>query len=390
MTKHIKNVSVLVSICMIVAVLLSVTNYFTAPIIQRNDDQKANEALYQVLPDGGSFEKIDLTQYTLPATVVEAYRASEGGYAIKLSTAGYASGLVIMCGINADGTVSGAVCLGSNETWGLEKTFGEKLVGSNADTVVDVEAGATSKTINGYRAAVKDALNAAKIFGGESVEIRTEEEILRDNLNEALPAANGEFDKTFFTEAVEGVDAIYTAKNGAGAVYVIGEKLIVADANGVATGDCTAEEAAVILAAYETLAASTLTDVDLAAYTGISSSVTSVKKTTGGSYVIEVKANGYSTQNPYAPAETKLPIIIQVSITADGVIIDTLTLSQNESANYGAACAEESFYGQFDGKTEANYGEIDAIVGATVTTNAYKTAILNAFKAVTIIEEVTE
>ena len=390
MTKHIKNVSILVSICLIVAVLLSVTNYFTAPIIKANDDKKANEALFQVLPNGGSFEKIDLAEYTLPATVVEAYRASEGGYAIKLSTAGYASGLVIMCGISSDGTVSGAVCLGSNETWGLEKTFGEKLVGADATSVVDVEAGATSKTINGYRAAVKDALNAAKIFGGESVEIRTEEEIFRDNLKEALPAANGEFDKTFFTEAIAGVDAIYTAKNGAGAVYVIGEKMIVADTKGVATGDCTAEEAAMILAAYETLAASTLSDVDLTAYTGISSSVTSVKKTTGGSYVIEVKANGYSSQNPYAPAEQKLPILIQVSITADGVIIDTLTLSQNESANYGAACAEESFYGQFDGKTEASYGEIDAIVGATVTTNAYKTAILNAFKAVKIIEEVTE
>ena len=390
MIKHVKNVSVLVAICLIVSVLLSVTNYFTAPIIKANDDKKANEALFQVLPEGGSFELIDLSAYTLPATVVEAYRASAGGYAIKLSTAGYASGLVIMCGITPAGTVSGAVCLGSNETWGLEKTFGEKLVGADATSVVDVEAGATSKTINGYRAAVKDALNAAKIFGGETVEIRTEEEIFRDNLKEALPAANGEFDKTFFTEAIVGVDAIYTAKNGAGAVYVIGEKMIVADTKGIATGDCTAEEAALILAAYQTLAASTTTDVDLAAYTGISSAVTSVKKTTGGSYVITVKASGYSMANPYAPAEQKHPIVIQVSVTADGVIIDTLTLSQNESANYGAACAEEGFYGQFDGKTEESYGEIDAIVGATVTTNAYKTAILNAFKAVKIIEEVTE
>ena len=152
MIKHVKNVSVLVAICLIVSVLLSVTNYFTAPIIKANDDKKANEALFQVLPEGGSFELIDLSAYTLPATVVEAYRASAGGYAIKLSTAGYASGLVIMCGITPAGTVSGAVCLSSNETWGLEKTFGEKLVGADATSVVDVEAGATSKTINGYPA----------------------------------------------------------------------------------------------------------------------------------------------------------------------------------------------------------------------------------------------
>ena len=29
-----------------------------------------------------------------------------------------------MCGVNPDGTISGAVCLASNETWGKEKTFG--------------------------------------------------------------------------------------------------------------------------------------------------------------------------------------------------------------------------------------------------------------------------
>ena len=46
----------------------------------------------------------------------------------------------------------------------------------------------------------------------------------------------------------------------------------------------------------------------------------------------------------------------------------------------------EKFYGQFDGKTEENYNDIDAISGATVTTEAYKKAILEAFKTVNIIE----
>ncbi|MBO5279807.1 MAG: FMN-binding protein, partial [Clostridia bacterium] len=69
-------------------------------------------------------------------------------------------------------------------------------------------------------------------------------------------------------------------------------------------------------------------------------------------------------------------------------IIDCLTVSQAETANLGDACANESFYGQFVGKTEADYTEIDAISGATLTTNGYKQAIGRAFECVKIFEGV--
>ena len=48
----------------------------------------------------------------------------------------------------------------------------------------------------------------------------------------------------------------------------------------------------------------------------------------------------------------------------------------------GDACADESFYGQFVGKTQENYTDIDAISGATLTTNGYTQAIERAFNAV--------
>ena len=57
--------------------------------------------------------------------------------------------------------------------------------------------------------------------------------------------------------------------------------------------------------------------------------------------------------------------------------------NDSESAKIvGDACADESFYGQFAGKTEENYTEIDAIGGATMTTDGYKQAISRAFAAV--------
>ena len=70
----------------------------------------------------------------------------------------------------------------------------------------------------------------------------------------------------------------------------------------------------------------------------------------------------------------------------DGKVIDCVTVSQGESKGYGDMCATEKFYGQFDGKTEADYGEIDAIAGATYTTDGYLKAIETAFESLRILE----
>ena len=77
---------------------------------------------------------------------------------------------------------------------------------------------------------------------------------------------------------------------------------------------------------------------------------------------------------------------IKVSLTKTGEIISCVTVSQSESANYGAACKEPQFYSQFDNKTEEIYESIDAISGATVTTTGYLKAIKSAFEAVKILK----
>ena len=187
MKKQIKSIVILVCICLSVTALMAVTNQFTAPIIKENQNAAENAALLEVMPNGESFEKVDLSSYTLPSTVTEAYRAKNGGYIVKLTTTGYSTGFVILCGVNADGTVSGVVCLESTETLGHEKTFGQNFVGKNSDEAdkVDTISGAT-KTTGAYKSAVKDALNTAIILGGGSVDIRTDEEILLDNLCNTL------------------------------------------------------------------------------------------------------------------------------------------------------------------------------------------------------------
>ena len=381
MKKSVFSTLVLVCICAVMAVLLALTNAITAPIIKKNQDAAANAALLEVMPDGEGFEKVEFDAAKLPKTVTEVYREKNGGYVITLTTTGYGSGLVIMCGVKADGTVSGAVCLGSTETLGHEKTFGTNFVGKDAAGVsaVDTISGAT-KTTAAYKNAITDALNAAIILGGGSVDLRTDEEILNDNLSAALPAGEGKFTKLFIAEVVEGIDAVYTADNGKGWVYVIGEAFIAVDENGNTENET-------VLAAHEILSATTTENVDLTAFTGLPKYLISAKKTATGNYILDVKGAGYGIKggDDYHPASGEY-IVVRVSMTAEGKIIDTLTVSQSESKGIGDACADEKFYGQFDGKTETDYRDVDVIAGATMTTNGYLKAIEDAFAAVKIME----
>ncbi|MBO4354259.1 MAG: FMN-binding protein [Clostridia bacterium] len=381
MKKSVLSTVALVSICAVMAILLAVTNYVTDPIIKQNQDAAANEALLEVMPNGTGFEKVDFDATALPKTITEVYKEKNGGYVFRLTTVGYDSGFIIMCGVNADGTVSGAVCLESKETKGEEKTYGANFTGKDAAGVEAVDAiSGTTKTTVAYKNAIKDALNAAIILGGGSVDIRTPEEILADNLSAALPAGKGKFEKYFLFEVIEGIDAVYAAENDAGFVYVIGENFY-----GVPTGGTS--DNATVAAAHAILTSTRIEDVDLSAYEGLPKRLRSVKKTATGNYVFEVEGAGFGIMNDDEYIHSSGEYIrICVSMTPDGKIIDTLTLYQAESEGVGDACANESFYGQFDGKTEANYREIDAISGATYTTNGYLKAIENAFASLKILK----
>ena len=379
MKKSIKSTLVLVCICAAVSVMMALTNALTAPIIEKQQSDAANAALLEIMPNGSGFEEIaDLSGYTLPATVTKAWSEASGGHVVQLTTTGYGSGFVILVGVNADGTVSGTKCLASTETLGYEKTFGDNFTGKNAEGVlaVDTIAGAT-KTTAAYKNAVTDAINTAIILGGGSVDIRTEEEILNDNLAAALPAAEGKFTKLFIVEDITGIDAVYTADNGAGSVYLVGEEFIA-----VPTGETPANET--VATAHAALAASSLTALDLSTFEGLPTAVLSASVTATGNYVMELRAAGYGIQGDWHASGEYIKL--KVSMTADGRILDCVTLSQKESEGIGDVCADEDFYGQFVGKTEETYGDIDAISGATLTTNGYKTAILRAFEAVKILK----
>lgn len=387
MKKHIKSVISLTVICAAVAVLLSITNGITAPIIEKQESDAVAQSLVVVLPGGEEFQSVDISAYELPDTVTEIYSEKNGGYVFKMSTSGYASGMVILCGIDSEGKVKGATCIASNETNGAEVSYGDKMIDITVENIdsVDTVAGST-KTTSGYRNAVKDALNSFVILGGGSVDLRNEEEILNEALNTALPTGDGKFTSVFITEDIGEISAVYFADNKAGYVFALGEEFIATDNEGNVISETSDENKAKVSSVAEKIIKSTLSEIDITKYSDISSLVEKAYKTSGGSYVFELKAAGFGLQGDkwYNPSGEYIKI--KVSLTNDGKIIACETVYQSESEGFGAACGEPSFYTQFNGKNETDYGEIDAISGATITTNAYKTAIAKAFETLKILK----
>ncbi len=404
--KSLKDVVVLVVICSVFATVLAAVNSVTAPIIADRLNAAADEAYLAVMPGANGFEDVDLSAYDLPATVKEAKRETGGqGYAIKLETKGYATGLIIIVGVSADGVVTGSTCIASNETWGLEGGLGEKVVGKDINTIVDVEAGATSLTVNGYRSAVKDAINAATILGGGSADLRTEEEILADNLNAALSTSESSFTKMFMVEVVDGVDKIYIEDNGLGYVCVIGEQFVgigadgvvnVVDAEGNVVTEGIDEVKATAEAAVAIVTATELSDeIDITEYKNSTEkpiknafkNITSIKKTATGNYVFEVKADGHGINGDkyYHPSGEQIEMM--VSISADGKIIDVQTVKHSETDNWGGVqLVDGAFNSNFFGKTQEEANDVNIVAGTTNTTKGYKQAIMNCFTAYTTIE----
>lgn len=393
---------VLCSICLVVALLLSLVNMVTAPIIKEAQNAAANEALLVVLPNGKNFEKLDINE-NYPAVISSGYKA-DGGFVFEATVTGKSSGLIIMCGIDSEGKIVATKVIAEQETDSYDaKVFPFVEGGEGAYTGMSLEgfepylvSGATL-TSRAYSEAMKASLQAFVIANGGSVDVRTPEQIIKDSCNEALHTEGLEFTKWFATEVLESIDAVYEATESQGYVYVIGESFIGVDSQGaIVTENVSDDNAALVNTAHALLTSSTeteITELD----EKIHSSIVKVSVTNTNNYIFEVKANGFSVYqyNEYSSGDNA-PIIVKVAISADGKIIDCRTLSQSETKGYGDACATEDYYDSWRGvgadevviSSSPITGENTdpgAISGATHTSKGYQQAIKRAFEAFEIL-----
>ena len=392
MKTKIMPIVVLSAICITVALLLSVVNMFTGPIIEAAMNDKANAALLEVLPDGKNFTELALDE-SYPAAVDMAYKA-DGGFVFQMTVTGKSSGLVIMCGIDEGGKIVATKVIANAETPAYaEKVFPNTDAAYKGMDMAGFEpylvSGATL-TSKAYSEAVKAALQAFAVANGGEVDLRTHEEILQDNLNLALGTEGKTFEKWFATEEI-GADALYITDGGVVALadgYYVG---ISSDGNASAEGvnaetgekqTIDDETYATVNSTYVVYSGATLTEVTLPE--GAHKNVLAAYVTESGNYVFELKAAGYGINGEWHTSGEYIKL--KVAISSEGKIISTLTTYQSESEGIGDICANPDYYEQYNGKDAENYDGVENVAGATYTTSGYKKAIGHAFKAFELLK----
>ncbi len=237
MKKNVMPTVVLGSILVIVALLLSVVNMVTGPIIEANRNAAANGALLEVLPEGKGFEELNAMELGLPAAVTNVYKETSGkGFVFRVTSSGYKSGMVIMVGVDAEGKVAGSKCLETQDTFGKEPELDNSYNGQTMSEFNPNMISGATMTSNGYRDAVSLALQAYALASGGEIDPAIALEALIKELapgfvNPAKIDATGSFKK------------VLKASNDAGFAYIMqdGEETFLVLVN--ATGGCTVYDA---------------------------------------------------------------------------------------------------------------------------------------------------
>lgn len=174
-------------IAAVVAALLALANYFTAPVIASSAQDRLDRSLNALITEASSFEEAEeyaetITLGTTKVDVAAVYvaKAANGqklGYCVEVTPNGYADVIDMMVAIDGEGAVCGVQILSISDTPGIglkiqsdedfQKsvyglTDGAKIVRSapSKSNEVQVIAGATvssSAYINGVNAALEVA-----------------------------------------------------------------------------------------------------------------------------------------------------------------------------------------------------------------------------------------
>lgn len=348
------NTIILTVISVIAVALLAVVNQITSGPIEAAELNQQAQAYKVVYADANEFAQIDGVEKMIEdsaklledngfggCTIMDSLGVKgangdmEGYIVASTSPNGYGGEIQVAIGIKAD-KLTGFTVISNSETAGLgskctEETFMNQFKdkaasvlsytksGASSDTEIDAISGATITTN-----AVTEAVNAAIIF-------------YQSNFGGGVQEIEGP-DLTEFYQA-----AYPDAKDFAD----------------IENADKIIEESKALLEEYG-LAGTTVEEV---------------KAVNGGEgYVISTTGVGFAKTSP-------LQIVIGIK---DDKITGFSVVNQMETPGYGAQCTEDAFINQFAGKSvgvktfkadgKADE-EIDAISGATITTNGVTNAV---------------
>ena len=162
------------------ALVLAGVNEVTAPVIEKQEELKMQEAMTEVLPceNSDAFEEID-AELSENTCVKQIYKNNDG-YVVMASPKGYGGEISMAVGIDNDLTVTGISIISQSETAGLgakstEKEWQSQFVGKTENIEV-AKNGAKGNQIDAISSAtitskavtrgVNEAIAAVKEIGG--------------------------------------------------------------------------------------------------------------------------------------------------------------------------------------------------------------------------------
>lgn len=418
-----KSALVLVLIFAVFALALTGINTFTAPIIESNGSAQELAPLFGVMPEAQGFELVyDAASpeasalADVPATVQSIYSETSGlGYVLRLSTTqGYTGDPIeITFAVDAEGKISGVQLDAYPETKDFGADYPATYLGQDsALSDVSLVAGVTYSS-SAFKNAVTDGFNALIANDLVGAGVKGDDQILRELMTSVFTGmANSEGVAQYEEMEISGgqyIQAGMQALNGGGYAYIVkdGDNSYLAVCNAASAvkifdlegSDVTAAAAPGI--AEEVAAASAFdafADKDIKKFSKLSSEsaeitalpLDDVFSTVTGAYLINDGGATYYgfVSRPYG--YSNLPMVVYYMLDENGAIAamdcDELILIAEYFTDY--VLDEPAYKAGFAGLTGDSWtGEQALISGATVSSNAVKTATSDVFAAFQIIME---
>lgn len=398
----IKPTIVLGAICTIVAILLSSVNLITGPIIEERRNNSANEALIVVLPEGKGFEKLDISALGLPESITDVYKETSGkGYVFRATANGYKPGMIVMCGIDAEGKITGSKCLETQDTYNKEPQLDNSYNGQSISNFTPNMLSGATMTSSGYRDAVNAALQAFVLVTGGKLDPSIE-------LEGMIPTVAPHLVNPTVVEASGNIKKALKAANDSGFAYVIssGEESYLAIVNPMGACKVYDVEGTDVTASHEDIVAEAkthaaanqkdyfdafqkklermmkgATEIEAISVDTFNTVVSAVSFKLDGAvyYGFYSRSNGYKMMDVYVVIDEAGAI---AKIDAKSLFFDEDYFHVDDEVD--ASAYKDSFTG-LTGDTFA--GENAMISGATMTSDAMKQSTKDAFEAFESIQK---
>lgn len=407
--KRIKELLVLLSTLILAVVLLTVLNIFTSPLIEKNNQGAELEPLFRVMADAKGFEKID--SIALPDTVRGLWKETSGkGYVVRSATnKGFTGSYIeLTFAFTLDGYISGINIDSYPETREVGEDYPLSFIGADSTlSTVDLVASVTYSSV-----AIKNACADAFNLLTSNNLVKEKEKSVDQKIEELIPVvfassldSYGMAHYTTFNSSLSFVKSAYLSSNKSGICYWVVEdeedKLVVTNGyttlsytpDGVVTtlnasnSDALITEAISKIKDYSKNDIQKLSNMVKENSTIKKAALSSVFNNVSGIYNIENEDGKYYgfAVRPYGFGNETM--VIYVVINEEGRIERFRANELIIEAEYFSSYTLNPDYSSlFVGLDSSWSGEEALISGATISTNAVKDAINDAFDAYSIIK----